>query len=913
VTPAVSIVIPVYNALEHARQCLAAVYAAATRIPFETIVVNNGSSPDVAAWLAEETAVRPNLTVLSFPSPLGFAGAVNAGMRTARHEFLVPLNSDAVVTDGWLDGLVDLMIADPKIGIASPVTNHSGPGPQLVEEPPQTGSCLPPIYESRRLFFFCVMIRRELWDSLQGLDEIYGVGTYEDDDFCLRARLAGWRMAVDPNVFILNHASRTFSENRIDREEWLFRNEKLFLERASLLSRSSPPARYEKEAAASVSVIVAAGEGAGQRLIDSLHSLANQTVGGFETLVVFASGAPPVLPGELAEQLGIRVVAGSGWNVGTEAAKGTYRAYLPAGDIWFPYHLEFLHNRISQENCGAVYSGWSVAVHGTGQVRRSAVSDYECRPERLQAGPWAPLVAWIHHRDSAPPEGFREDLESFSEWDFTLRLRERATVCFQPGVTCERNRPGGKESPSDAETVMNSFPASTADVADERRQFLKAVAGGIWEETLIVAHHEREHRARRLFSRKPAPPPACPDPVRDAAQRIAAVRADQATVAPAAGPIDFVFLNILAWTDLTQRPHHFATELAKRGHRVFWVDVNLLSPEHFTGAVAPRPLANNLWEIRLPGHAGGVYHFTWNPAVLDLMTAAFGQLREARGIGPAVQLVHFPGWTPLAQSLRQSFGWPIVYDCLDDQYAFGELYGQPATAARESELTHICDVLVTSGHRLAEMKAAQGRTSVLIPNAADYGVFSAGNSLGLLDNLPHPVIGFFGVFADWLDFEWIENAARRFPAFSFVYVGCEGFAKPESRQRWREAIALPNIHLRPRADLPTLAAYLAQFDVCTMPFQDLPITRSMHAVKIYEYLAAGKHILVPALPEMLPFAASGLLTVYRDHAESFVLLEQLAERSPSANVVTDRKAFAARNVWSERVDRLLAAVLSQAS
>src|SRR5579863_2494967 len=210
---AVSIVIPVYNALEYARRCLESVYRAASRVPFEVIVVNNGSSPDVARWLASEIPRREALSVLTFDRPLGFSRAVNEGARKARHDFLVILNSDATVTNGWLDGLTHAMRTDARIGVVSPVSDHCGPGPQLVSGPPEPGSHHGLIDEPRRLFFFCVLIRRELWESLGGLDEIYRVGTYEDDDFCLRARIAGWSLVVDPNVFVFNEASKTFEEN----------------------------------------------------------------------------------------------------------------------------------------------------------------------------------------------------------------------------------------------------------------------------------------------------------------------------------------------------------------------------------------------------------------------------------------------------------------------------------------------------------------------------------------------------------------------------------------------------------------------------------------------------------------------------------------------------------------------------
>ncbi len=190
-------------------------------------------------------------------------------------------------------------------------------------------------------------------------------------------------------------------------------------------------------------------------------------------------------------------------------------------------------------------------------------------------------------------------------------------------------------------------------------------------------------------------------------------------VAPTSGRLDFVFLNILRWNDLTQRPHHFASGLAKRGYRVFWVDVKLIPAERFTGTAIPRKLMDNVFEIQLPGFAGDIYHFSWRPAVLELMIGALDQLRRASGIGQAVQLVNFPSWTPLAQRARQHFGWPIVYDCLDDQYAFSELHGHRG-AAYEAELTQTCDVLVTSGHELYKAKLIHRKDAILILNAVDY-------------------------------------------------------------------------------------------------------------------------------------------------------------------------------------------------
>jgi GT2 family glycosyltransferase len=904
--PTASIIIPVYNAPESARKCLESVYLAATRVPFEVIVVDNGSSAPVAAWLYGQKRRHAGLTALRFDRPLGFARAVNEGAKHARCDYLVVLNSDCAVSYGWLDGLAAVLESHPRIGIVSPVTNHCGPGVQLVSGPLDPAISHPQIEEPHRLFFFCAMIRRQLWDSLEGLDEIYQVGTYEDDDFCLRARLAGWRMAVAPGVFVLHEPSRTFDENRINKEEWLFRNEAIFLEKASRLSGSLFPPVSGKAPVPSTSVLVAVPPGTAARLARSLVSLANQTVTGFETLVVSARGQEIFIPAELERSLRIRRVAADGtslWNAAIAAAQGEFAAFLPAGDIYLPYHLEILHRSLAANQSHAAHTGWSVAVHSPEGAVRAPARTYEDWPFRLLLAPWAPLVSWICHRDNLPDSGFRQELQSFADWDFTLRLSRSASL--EPGISCERNR--WREDPRDdarhAELVMNSFPVGEQWAANERLDLLKAVRDGIWEESFLIRRRERERRARRLFQQKTAPP--CP--IQQAHSRLTAVSTLQQPAAHSSALVDFIFLNILHWDDLTQRPHHFATGLARRGYRVFWIDISFLPVESFTGTVVPRSLADNVVELRLPGLEGDIYRLGWTPALLDLAADALGQVRQSAGISRAVQLVNFPGWTPLAQILRSRFAWPVVYDCLDDQYEFSELHDQTA-AAYEAELTQSCDALIASGHILHENKLIARKDAVFIPNAADYALFHAAAPKGLLDRCPRPVIGFFGACADWLDVDWIAEAVRRFPSWSFVFIGAEFFARQEALRRWRYVSSAPNVQVFSQASLCALAAYLAQFDVCIVPFLDLPITRAMNPVKIYEYLAAGKHILAPALPEIQPFAEHGLLVTYCDREESFRLLQALAAQPPTEEQIAVRTAFAARNDWSERVQRLIEVV-----
>ncbi|MBZ5601715.1 MAG: glycosyltransferase [Acidobacteriia bacterium] len=844
----VSIVIPVYNALDVARACVESVYAARTAVPFEVIVVDNGSADDVREW-----AGRERVRYLRFDRPLGFARAVNEGARQARNEFLVVLNSDTIVYDGWLD-LLAAAFDETDVGVVGPVTNSCGHDVQA--DPDAKGFSeggareyaasirdRTAVGEPQRLVFFCAMIRASLWRELNGLDESYGAGNFEDDDFCLRALMAGYRLAVARNVFVFHHAGKTFGENRVDHEEAMARNQTLFCRRAAALA-TAPARAVRRKEAPDIAIIVPVTPDRAEGLADSLASLANQTIGGFDVIVERA--------GTLAAAL----------NAGIARARGRRVAFLPAGDIAFPFHLEVLAN--SQASCS--YTAWSVAAGD----RIGVVRFDQAEPRRIRTGDWAPLACWMH-RD---PPRFDQSLNDFCGWEWTMR---QAAAMYIPRVTCQKiARPASIE---DARRVMDVHPAAGAWYQHERRRFLTAVERGTWEKSLIIDGNVIERRARRMMS----------------AARLDAAKKRIATAGAASeGRCVFLF-SIISWNELTQRPHHFARGLASRGFRVYWIDVRLKPPEE--AANIANEIEPNLSYVELPGLSGDLYRTEWRPDLIDLMESAV----VALGARDAIQLVNFPKWTPLVMRLHERFGWPVVYDCLDDQQAFGALHpgNEPE---REASLIRESALMIASGRTL------HGRhpQSILIPNAADFDLFSGAKSAGLLDHLPRPVIGFFGAFSDWLDLDWIRESARCFPAWSFVYIGREGFSSHEMRERWRQAASEPNIHVIAQQPPPALASYLAQFDVCTMPFRDLAITRSMNAVKIFEYLAAGKPVVAPDLPETRPLAELGLIEVYRSFEDSVALLRRAVE--PRDDRIAARRSFATQNTWTRRVDQLIAAV-----
>jgi glycosyltransferase involved in cell wall biosynthesis len=127
-----SIIIPCFNQAEFTRLCVQALFRH-TRPPWELIVVDNGSTDDTAAYLAGvRDAASVPVTLITNPQNAGFPRAINQGLEVARGEYLVLLNNDAVVTDGWLDQLIALseVRVDAEVGTFDGRSGNGGSRPE---------------------------------------------------------------------------------------------------------------------------------------------------------------------------------------------------------------------------------------------------------------------------------------------------------------------------------------------------------------------------------------------------------------------------------------------------------------------------------------------------------------------------------------------------------------------------------------------------------------------------------------------------------------------------------------------------------------------------------------------------------------------------------------------------------------
>jgi GT2 family glycosyltransferase/glycosyltransferase involved in cell wall biosynthesis len=934
----VSIIIPIYNALPYAQACVERLLRDDSAVPFEIILIDDGSQPPVRDWLLglQQRRDSGRLFFLSFDANRGFAAAVNAGAEVARGSLLCLLNSDTLITRGWLERMMAAMDARPDLGLVGPTTNMAGNLVQVDPEAPQhpEPAALEAFAAKRhadrrvvevpgRLVFFCVLIRKHLWTAIGGVSTEYGSGNYEDDDFCLSARMAGYRLAVVPGAFVYHYNGRSFHSNRLPHADLLQRNGLLFARRARALAITGAPVPNPRSCARRVSVVVPFIDPEAD-LDSSLRSLARQTLTGFEVVVGNGSGRPLPLPHErlASERFSLReVITGpslaEALNGAVAYTRGEVIAYLPAGAVHYPFHLEVILQHLA--SAAVVCTGFAHQRRPHENILFTTDFNLDINPTWVR--PVFPLVAWAHQRRCLETVPSFDATRDTPVWDWQVRLLSIYAAERYPYLTCDAGLdPLERPSVDRLQEIYARFPAwdpvmgglrHDAVLALQRdgvlasmptrrglTRHLVELARTLYRRAVPYEGRLRIDRGVRWLLRMP-PVATDPDSLVARVRRIEP-QGSLAVLSNNNGR-DILQFGANPWDDLYQRQQHFGALLGRRGHRIFYIGPDFhVSETPWWDGTPLMELAPGVLEVRrLPALRTGLYGDDCLGRIeVEAMRLALEQIGRSYDLRDPVCLVHVPQWMPLIAELRQRHDWPVVYDCLDDQVAFSKTYG--ISGIREEEkLVVACDELIVTSAALQERWQARRAHIRLLPNACDYPLFSAPPACRLPLAVRQPVIGYYGTLSERMDLTLLRAVAEARPEWQFVFVGRASFARQP--QDWWELTRLANIHVLPPVEQRTLAGYVSQFQVCLLPFHDNQMTRAMNFVKLYEYLAAGKPIVSAQLREVLPFAEQGWVRLYTG-VDSFIEQVETCLREPPPADAARR--FISQQTWEARVDVL---------
>ncbi len=236
----VSVIVVTYNNIDLTHACLESIDKYSQYEPLEIIVVDNASNDGTPEFLSEWVANGQNRRLILNDDNRGFAAANNQGLAVANGEYLVLLNNDTYVTLGWIRTLVRHLQRDKTIGLIGPVTNNIGNEAKIditydgmdemrLKSATYTRRRIGQTYPLRTAAFFCVMMPRATCERVGTLDEAFGRGFFEDDDYCRRIEQLGLRVVCAEDVFIHHQLSASFDKlKQQDRQKLFEDNKKIY-------------------------------------------------------------------------------------------------------------------------------------------------------------------------------------------------------------------------------------------------------------------------------------------------------------------------------------------------------------------------------------------------------------------------------------------------------------------------------------------------------------------------------------------------------------------------------------------------------------------------------------------------------------------------------------------------------------
>jgi len=350
---------------------------------------------------------------------------------------------------------------------------------------------------------------------------------------------------------------------------------------------------------------------------------------------------------------------------------------------------------------------------------------------------------------------------------------------------------------------------------------------------------------------------------------------------------------------------HIMTRLARR-NRILWV--NSIGNRNPTASVRDarrvvkkirsffsgcREVANNIHVISpvaIPFHGNAIARQINRHLLVWMLRDAARKL----GFRRPITWTFLPSSADIVGRLGEQM---VIYHCTDE---FSKFTGSSENILDiERRLIEKSDRVIVSAERLLSSKAKHNPGARLVCHGVDVEHFRKACDPKTkipadIAEIPGPIVGFFGLIADWVDLELIRSLAKARPAFHFVLIG-----KVDTDAS--AVTGLPNVHLLGQKSYADLPGYCRRFDIAILPFTINELTLNANPLKLREYLAAGLPVLSTAIPEVERLGR--LLRIGRSPDEFLQHLDQLIEQKATGPRMEMSREMD-NETWDEKVEEM---------
>ncbi len=328
-----------------------------------------------------------------------------------------------------------------------------------------------------------------------------------------------------------------------------------------------------------------------------------------------------------------------------------------------------------------------------------------------------------------------------------------------------------------------------------------------------------------------------------------------------------IYPSVIQWNHyLFQRPHHIFREMARRGYTIFFC-----TPDARTDQVRSVKLIEP-------------------------------NLYLAQSLQWVAPLKNYPvwiwvGWTASGAAAPFFTHSRVIYELIDDLQLFP--FHCDLMERDHETLSKTSEVVLASADRLLSGIRKNREDALLVTNGVavdDFPNNEAGEPPWDMQPIMakgNPVIGYYGAISPWLDYGLIREYAKALPDLEFVFIG------PDYEGASSKLPSGRNVHWLGPKNYRELSAYLACFDVATIPFRSDDVTHAVSPLKLFEYMAGGKPVVARELQELAKYSDVLLADTVEQWVEK---INRALEFGNDPEKVKRYRAIAMENSWARKVD-----------